>query len=295
MAGWKKGAFRWDPLTGIEVLDMPAGYADPQVNAMNDNGLVVGVVYPTDEESGEAQAFAWSPTSGTTLSGWGGSALDVNNNDEVLVTGTVLRGPIEEYPIEEYPYLPNHLFLWRSGSPARDIGLGEAGFGEGDSSRRINESGQVASTLESNLQPSCAFLWDSRSNTRTYLGRDTQAHGINDNGQVLGRSVMTYSSFIWDPAAGMTDLGAMDARDLNEQGQVVGSQEEHAVVWDPATGMTDLGVLHSGETSEAWAINDRGEIVGWSGRTDRTGEDDPGPDPVGNAVLWAPKPAPGTE
>jgi probable HAF family extracellular repeat protein len=274
---------------------MPAAYADPQVNAMNDNGLVVGVVQPINEESGEAQAFAWSPTTGTTLSGWGGSALDVNNSGQVLVTAQVLRGPVEQYPIEEYSYFPSHLLLWSPGGPARDIGSGEAGFGEGDSSRRINESGQVASTLEPNLQPHCAFLWDPRSNTRTYVGRDTQAHGINDNGQVLGRWVTTYSSFIWDPETGMTDLGTMWASDLNGQGQVVGSQEERAVVWDPATGMTDLGVLHSGEDSEAWAINDRGEIVGWSGRIDRTGEDDPGPDPVGHAVLWTPEPVPGTE
>ncbi len=293
VASWKGGeqrAYWWDPVAGIEALDMPAGYTESQVNAINDKGLVVGAAYPTDEESGEAQAFAWSPTTGTTLSGWGGEALDVNNNGQVLVTNAILREPIEEYPIEEYTYSPNHLFLWSPGTPARDLGLGEAGFGEGDSSRRINESSQVASTLEPMAGGTyCAFLWDPGSNTRTYLGRDTQVLGINDKGQVLGRFAMTYSSFIWDAGSGMTDLGTLDARDLNEQGQVVGSQEGRAVVWDPATGITDLGALHKGDTAEAWAINDRGEIVGWSGRTDRTGEDDPGPDPGGHAVLWTPK------
>ena len=56
------------------------------------------------------------------------------------------------------------------------------------------------------------------------------------------------------------------ARDINDQGQVVGFRHPfgsgwHAYLWC-AGNVTDLGVLPEGDQSEARAINNRGEVVG---------------------------------
>jgi probable HAF family extracellular repeat protein len=79
------------------------------------------------------------------------------------------------------------------------------------------------------------------------------------------------------------DLGAIGAGRnstalaVNNRGQVVGwsetrlfSTNHHAYVWDSRNGMRDLGTLRlapqfpPGDVSEATAINDSGQIAGWS-------------------------------
>jgi len=74
----------------------------------------------------------------------------------------------------------------------------------------------------------------------------------------------------------ITDLGSLDARtsyatDINNSGQVVGYSthaggglyEHHAVLWAGGT-MTDLGVLGGGDWAQARAINESGQVAGYS-------------------------------
>ncbi len=106
------------------------------------------------------------------------------------------------------------------------------------------------------------------------LGADwSEAHAVNDRGQVVGSSG---HAFLWQDGT-MTDLGTLGgdtsgAQDINDRGQVVGWSEvpagdpaadlRHAFLWQDGT-MTDLGTLGGG-WSQASAINERGQVVGTS-------------------------------
>jgi probable HAF family extracellular repeat protein len=103
-------------------------------------------------------------------------------------------------------------------------------------------------------------------------GGEGAARGINGTNQVVGWSRTASGeprAFLWQDGV-MADLGIPDsiARAINERGHIVGyyqvSGNDHGFVWDRGT-LTDLGV------GRAYAVNDRGDIVGES---------------AGRAVLW---------
>jgi probable HAF family extracellular repeat protein len=71
---------------------------------------------------------------------------------------------------------------------------------------------------------------------------------------------------------GTSISGASTASAVNKHGQVVGDGDFvdtagfHAFSWTQEGGMVDLGIL-GGERSSAFAVNDRGQVVGWSDTT----------------------------
>jgi len=117
------------------------------------------------------------------------------------------------------------------------------------------------------------------------------AHGINNNGQVVGlsESMLGQHAFIWDSIDGMIDINpllgepvASAAYGINDREQVVGVAGNHAYIWDSVKGMKELGALpdeyaiaHGNpEYSVANAINDLGQVAGRSGTA------------FGRAFLW---------
>src|SRR5262249_29763102 len=104
-------------------------------------------------------------------------------------------------------------------------------------------------------------------------GFDTVATGINASGQVTGYSYAFSGfphAFLWSDGV-MTDLGTPAGSDysvatgINASGQVVGYSvipQIRALLFDAGT-ITDLGTL-GGTEAIAQAINDQGEVVGWS-------------------------------
>jgi probable HAF family extracellular repeat protein len=127
-------------------------------------------------------------------------------------------------------------------------------------------------------------------------GAPTMAVGINDRGQVIGwaetgeRPMQEESvprAFVWEKGR-LRELGTLGgaasialainnkgqiALAINNKGQIVGSaatretdqlddQVRRAVVWENGR-LRDLGTL-GGPYSEAVAINESGQVVGWS-------------------------------
>ncbi|MGH3628743.1 MAG: hypothetical protein ACRDRL_15080, partial [Sciscionella sp.] len=116
------------------------------------------------------------------------------------------------------------------------------------------------------------------------------AHGINNFNQVAGwsetvRGGWVLHALLWqqhtlqDIGGGAGDWSISRAFDINDTGQLVGdnaqdagrmtSYERHASLWQDGV-RQDLGILPGYSSSTALAINDRGQVVGWSGSFDGT-------------------------
>jgi len=164
----------------------------------------------------------------------------------------------------------------------------------------INDPGKIVGRSGPTEGPYHAVLWEN--DTITDLGAlpgddHSEARAINNRGQIVGFSTMSTSgpphAVLWENGT-ITDLGTFDnaskssATGINELGQIIGggeiyenNPETHALLWDKGT-ITDLGKIGVWVSpigglgfSEAYGINNRGQIVGRS--STETGV---------HAVLW---------
>jgi probable HAF family extracellular repeat protein len=146
----------------------------------------------------------------------------------------------------------------------------------------VNDLGQVAGNGEGNPQSLGGYLWDD--GVWTPLGtlpglNESIAEAIDAGGRIVGRSLTLggggQSAFIWEDGV-MTDLGTLGgsagAYGVNDLGQVVGwsqavlpdqSLAPRAFVWQEGE-FTNLGVLPGEDFSQAFDINDAGDVVGSS-------------------------------
>jgi probable HAF family extracellular repeat protein len=158
--------------------------------------------------------------------------------------------------------------VWDPSTGIQDLGPGVAYV--------INDNGQVGGTaVIDGVRRS--VLWNSDG---TIAELPIGPLAINNAGQVVDvvRSGNGFHAALWDPASGVQDLGSLGgdgyndhAAGINDAGQVVGVSDidametQHAFLWDSQNGMQDLGTLFPGGESGAAAINNVGQIVGFSG------------------------------
>ena len=171
--------------------------------------------------------------------------------------------------------------------------LGDFG-GQASNAFGINDAGIVVGNawLPGNFIFHTA-LFDVNKGTITDLGtlggQTSWAYEINERGQIVGVSDNINGfdhPYFWEDGI-FTDLGTFGgtyggARSINELGQIVGNAQlddnltTHAFLWKNNV-MSDLGsLLNNQATSDAWDINETGQIVGLS--SDETG--------FNTAILW---------
>jgi probable HAF family extracellular repeat protein len=149
----------------------------------------------------------------------------------------------------------------------------------------INNHGQVVGFISPDAVISSATRWDGTAMTDlgNLGGQTSVANGINDAGQAVGYSTTlgedAKHATLWNGNS-LTDLGTLGgtnsaANSINNAGQIVGNASitgdsaQHAALWNSINlAATDLGTL--GGDSNAQAINNLGQIVGFSNLADGT-------------------------
>jgi probable HAF family extracellular repeat protein len=129
-------------------------------------------------------------------------------------------------------------------------------------------TGGVTMSASGPIPERAAFVF-SRGAFELIGGGPTVAKDINKAGVVVGKDFLP---FIYDgektALAGLTQFSSVFA--INDRGHVVGAMQVpggfHAFDWTEA-GIGDLGTL-GGTRSEAFGINGRGDVVGWSTLSD---------------------------
>jgi probable HAF family extracellular repeat protein len=286
--GWERRSFIWRD-GKVSYLQGPGGASALGVD-LNRQGAVVGGMESGDK-LGTLLPLTWAPGSsqGVALPGAAvGNALGVNDVGQIAIydwaTGkTQIRGP------------GGHLIPVTPPAGLRAV------YGQSVSLRPLNNRGQLLLDAESSTDDHTAhaLVWDHGAVTDlsaldALAGRtNTYTSAINDAGQVIGFDDL--GAWIWTtgnlrrlanlPGGGpATDHQSADPTAINDFGLVVGHADDnnfadgksHAVYWD-AEGrvhrLPELSTTSSGPdaVSDALGVNNRGQIVGWSGT---------------HAVLW---------
>ena len=258
-------------------------------NSVNDLGEVVGTRF--NDGSGPIHGYLWTKAHGFqdlgTLPGNppGGqysSAVGINRSGEITgVSGIPSNGypqpyfkPSPSQPMENIGLLPNY-------------GNSHAIWGN---AYAINNLGDIVGSNMLNYGDEVAFFWSKATGVKRLYqargGRQTRATGINDVGQIAGYcqfpdsaspGTLFWRACLWAAHTSIPQsIGTLPnenilsmANAINHSGEIVGqssgSSTSHAFLWSAGRGMIDLGVLDPNGFSNALAINDAGEVVGFVG------------------------------
>jgi probable HAF family extracellular repeat protein len=233
------------------IIDLGAGTG---VTDINNSGQIVG-----GEGGASGHAFLYSNGAmtdlGTLPGGTESFAEGINDPGQVVGHSNIANGLY-------------HAFLYSNGAMTD---LGTLPGKNQSSASGINDSGQVVGESDTSGDLFRAFLYSAGVMTDLGAlpgGNESQAHGINNSGQVVGISdiapgVFPSYGFLYSNG-GMTNLGNVNPIAINNVGQIVGNAgNRHGFLYSNGV-TTDLGTLPGDSASAAVAINDSGQIVGYS-------------------------------
>ncbi len=247
------------------VTDLTTQAGIEWATAINNHGQVVGqrAIGGVDQHGDPLyQAVLWSNGAATDLNVLQtGSSVAWGINDAGQVVGQV-----------SVDGLPSKGFLWSSGTVRT--------FESGSSAMAINASGKAvgAGSVEA-MQVPRSWHDEQGSDLDTLGSGGGAASDINDAGQIVGELMAADGAnhaVLWGPDA-VHDLNDMSdlpgnwvlesASGINANGQVVGmaglpDYVGHAFIWENGA-VRDLGTL--ARSSGATAINNAGQVVGWTG------------------------------
>ena len=230
--------------------------------------------------SAALSAVQYTVTDLGTLGGWMSDARGINSAGQVV-------GEFRDDAGDD------HAFLWQNGgiTDLGTLGGGSYGMQGVDSARAINDSRQVVGVAHGADQVGHAFIW--RNGLMSPLGElpgvsnlvghiASMANAINSNGQAAGYASAPAGPGWWRQYPVMWNNGEMvdlspafpgglgtyaEATDINDSGQVVGyplpPPGAHGFLWQNGV-VTDLGALPGGNQSYAFAVNNAGQVVGYS-------------------------------
>jgi len=234
---------------------------------INERGQIVGWA---DTKADELHAVLWEDGKIRDLgAGPGSRARAINERGQVLIERDEFLGASSSGPL-----------LWQNGK-LRNLGLG-AGVSD---TRDLNERGQVLASTEET--PDRLLLW-TRGKTRLITREDAPNAALDERGRVVGSFWRgdKVRLFIWEKGQlRVIGLGlGFDA--INGRGQIVGSAYHPSsslpYLWGSGI-TTNLPLLPGHKYGDAVDLNDRDQIVGWSGNS-YLGEKD---EVVrGRLVLW---------
>jgi probable HAF family extracellular repeat protein len=279
-------AWKWHDGVLTDLGALPVGESSFALS-LNSRGLVVG--YARDGEldplTGAVRFVAtiWDHGQIKSLGTLGGGfsfALGATNQNFVM--GLSDNGVIDTSGFPGFDGISEvRTFGWHDGTM---FDLGTLG-GTGAWPATMNNHAQVVGFSPTSPVPAPfglqidAFLWSGgkMQDLGTLGGTFGAANAINDRGQVVGFSNVTgdvaVHAFLWENGA-MTDLGTIggtfaNANWLNDTGEIIGDStttgdiELHAFLWRHGV-ITDLGTVGTDNASNAFGINNKGQVVGQS-------------------------------
>jgi len=281
--------------TRYAVTDLGAlGGKNSFPNGINNRGQVVGVAETPDTDPNcgcpVVHAFVWRKgflQDLGTLGGRNSGASAVNPNGQVV--GFAEIPTIDpNFP----PFLEYRAFLWEKGvmTDLGTVGGNDSGANAIDSELRVvggAQTGQPDPFFGQQFHP---FLWEKGAmiDLGTLGGSSGFAAGINELGQVVGGANADnivvppfggppFFAFLWENGA-MRNLGALGGIEslawaINDRAHMAGEFTfldrngngiSHAFLWEKGQ-MRDLGTVPGDSSSQAFALNNEGQVVGSSG------------------------------
>ena len=232
------------------------------------------IVALTTVADARVHAFYWDSSTGMVdLGSLGDDSIANGINDSGQIVG--------------YSYLadegPIHMVMWTTTGGIVD--LGSIDNTQSSIGNAINSAGDiVGSGIDANAKQ-VAFFWSS-STGYVSLG-EVRANGyangndINDSDTITGSAFGPSQGFIWRPLhrfrqyLGTLPGGATsEGLGINNLGHITGTATlstgaRDAILWSKSGGMRDIGTVQEGVNTIGFGINDKDEVVGFTGGTER--------------------------